>query len=169
MYGNLIDAQVYWDARGYSGTPTKAGLVIGSAYVDQLGWRIASTGVPVSRFPGTPTTTTQENEWPRTDATDVYGREFASDEVPACVEWATYEAAYYEQTNPGSLNVVVRTDQVISREKIDVIEFEYRDQGTASRMLGLSPSTPVIPAANAALAPVLTGGANPYGITGVVA
>lgn len=166
-YGNTTDGAAYWTARGYSGTLTDALLEKASVFVDGLGWRMAGSGVPVSRFPGKPSSPSQVLQWPRTGAKDIYGNEIADDAVPGPVERATYEAAYYESQSAGALNAAVRADQRIVREKFDVIEFQYAE-GQAPGA-GVAGSAPVIPAVMAVLAPVLTGGGNPYGITGLVA
>lgn len=166
-YGTTVAAQTYWTARGYSGTPTDALLAKASVFVDGLGWRMAKSGVPVSRFSGQPTDADQEFQWPRTGASDVYGNDFGTSEVPGAVERATYEAAHYESQNAGALNAAVRADQRVVREKFDVIEFQYSDSDVSGA--GIAGSSPVIPAVMAILAPVLTGGSNAYGITGIVA
>ncbi|WP_422073896.1 DnaT-like ssDNA-binding protein [Tranquillimonas rosea] len=166
-YGTTTDAQAYWTARGYDGTPTDAGLEIASAFVDGLGWRMAASGVPVSRFPGKPASAAQEREWPRTGAADFYGNDLPDDTVPGAIERATYEAAWHESQNPGTLNLAIRSDERVVREKFGDIEFQYAESGTAGG--GIAPTAPVIPAVLTILAPVLSGGSNPYGITGVVA
>lgn len=166
-YGNTTDAQAYWTARGYTGTPTAALLAVASTYVDALGWRQSRSGVLVSRFPGIPASASQVDQWPREGAVDAYGRDIASDTVPPAVLNATYEAAYYESQNAGALNTTVRADQRVIRERVDVIDVQYSEAESVSQ--GAAGSLPVIPAVMALLAPVLTGGSNPYGITGIVA
>lgn len=165
-YGSTTDAQAHWTAKGYAGTPTDALLAVASGFVDGLGWRMAGK-VAVSRFPGIPTDPDQEDQWPRTGASDIYGRELASDTVPGAVLRATYEAAFYELTNPGGLNQATRPDEMIASAKagpVDIKYFESNDGGTVAASIN-----PEIPAVMSALFPVLVGGSNPYGITGVVA
>ena len=166
-YGNLTDGQAYWDVRDYEGTLTPELLEVASTFVDGLGWRMTRAGVPVSRFPGKPTSPTQDLQWPRSGAVDVYGREIADDVVPSAVERAVYEAARYEAQNEGALNAAIRADQRVVRERFDVVEFQYAEP-SGSQMVGVASTTPVIPAVMALLSPVLTGGSNAYGITGVV-
>jgi len=166
-YGSIIDAQAHWTAKGYAGTPTDARLAVASAFVDGLGWRMAGK-VAVSRFPGIPTDPDQEEQWPRVGASDIYGRDLASDAVPGVILRATYEAAFYELTNPGGLNQAVLSDERVVREKFGSVEFQYAD-GTKGLMAGLTTSTPIIPVVMSMLAPVMAGGSNPYGITGIVA
>lgn len=68
----------------------------GSSYVDALYY---------DRFPGVPTGgAEQERQWPRTDAVDRWGEALASDTVPQRVIEASYEAAWIEGTNAGSLS-----------------------------------------------------------------
>lgn len=165
-YGDTTGAAAYWALMGYTGAPTNSALELATRFVDGLGWRMTAHGVPVSRFPGVPSVAGQDHEWPRTGAEDVYGNALADDQVPGAVIRATYEAAYHETQTPGILNEVVRADQAVVREKFDSIEFQY---ATPSGSAGITASAPIVPAIMAALAPVLTGGSNPYGITGVVA
>jgi hypothetical protein len=168
-YGSNADMQAFWVSHGRSapaGADLDALRAIASVFVDGLGWRMAASGVPVSRFPGAPTSATQEDQWPRTGAKDIYGNSLADDAVPGAVERATYEAAWYEANNAGALNEAIRSDERIVREKFGSIEFQYADPTGGP---GMAPTTPIIPAILTFLAPVLTGGTNPYGITGVVA
>lgn len=119
--------------------------------------------VPISRFPGQPTDPTQAEQWPRTNATDTYGNVLADDAVPAPVERAAYEAAFYEDQNPGGLNDTVRADQTVVREKFGSVEFQYAEG--RSKAAGMTSTAPVIPVVMTHLAPVLLGGANAYGVT----
>lgn len=167
-YGSTSACQAYWASKGYSGVPTDALLEAASVFVDGLGWRMTAHGVPVNRFPGQPASATQERSWPRTGATDAYGNAFDAGAVPLAIEHATYEAAHYESTKSGALNKAQRPDQRVTRKKIDVIEFQYADTQSNSAS-GISTTVPVIPAVMTLLAPLLSGGENPYGITGVVA
>lgn len=166
-YGNTTDAQTHWTAKGYAGTPTIAALSIASTFIDGLGWRMSGM-VAISRFPGIPTDPDQEDQWPRTGATDIYGRTLASGAVPGAVIRATYEAAFYEVSNPGALNEAIRSDERVIREKFGSVEFQYAEPDKG-QSVGLAPATPLIPAIMTILAPVMAGGSNPYGITGIVA
>lgn len=57
------------------------------------------------RFPGTKTGgRAQAREWPREDATDIYGVEIPDDEVPTEILEASYEAALRELITPGILS-----------------------------------------------------------------
>ncbi|MEM1371474.1 MAG: DnaT-like ssDNA-binding protein, partial [Pseudomonadota bacterium] len=116
-------------------------------------------------WPGVPVSGTQDLQWPRSSATDVYGNQIASESVPQAVINATYEAAIYETNNTGSLNRALVTDAVVKRQKVDVIEREFfePDRGNPAQA-----TRPHIPAITTLLAPYLSGGENPYGITGIV-
>ena len=106
----------------------------------------------------------QENSWPRTGATDIYGNAFATNVIPLAVERATYEAAFFESTNPGSLNETIQAGRIIKSETIGPISTTFmdtKDASTATRYL--------IPTVETRLASVLTGGISPFGITGLVA
>lgn len=168
-YGTDEAMATYWASKGYdvAGITPAVLREIASAFVDGLGWRMAGK-VAVPRFPGIPTAAGQEREWPRTGATDIYGRALDASTVPGAVERATYEAAFYEAVNPGALNEAVRSDERVVREKFGPVEFQYAEPG-ATKGAGLAESSPVIPAVMAILAPIMAGGSNPYGITGIVA
>lgn len=170
-YGDDAGLTAYASARGATlpATSTERDQlrVKASVFVDGLGWRMTSSGVPISMFPGAPLSATQEMQWPRTGATDTYGNEIDSASVPGPVERATYEAAIYESGSSGALNVAVRNDERVVREKFDVIEFQYAEAQASAG--GIAGSMPVIPAVMTILAPVLSGGLNAHGITGVVA
>lgn len=167
FYGSVIAGQAFWASLGYSGTLTEAQLTSASIYVDGMGWRRLSNGTFVSRFPGKVTDPAQLRQWPRTGATTNDGDEIGVDAVPVAVEQAAYEAAYYENRNPGALNPSVRGDQVVTSERFGPVSFTYGNPESSS--YGVAPALPVIPSVLTLLAPVLVGGTNPYGITGVVA
>lgn len=167
FYGTVVGGQSHWDDRGYSGTLTEPLLLLGSVFVDSVGWRTTSSGTYVSRFPGQPTSSSQVREWPRTGATTVYGIEIDDATVPDAVVRAAYEAAWYEHENPGGLNQSLRSDQRVAKETFEGVSFSYYAAGRAT--IGVSPTTVIIPTVMNSLAQVLVDGGNPYGITGVVA
>ncbi len=75
----------------------------GSIYIDGLYGR---------RFPGVPTGgASQDDEWPRTDATDYYGNALDPNTVPARVVNAAYEATLLELAKPDSLTATLTPDQ----------------------------------------------------------
>jgi hypothetical protein len=169
MYGNSADCLFYWSSRGYSGEPTEKLLRKASVFVDGLGWRLGAGHVPIPLYPGTPVEDTQDREWPRKGAVDVYGRVISPASVPGAVERATYEAAYYEYQAEGALNEAVRGDRKVVQEKFGDVSFTYATNNMRLTTPGIVQATPVIPAVMTILAPVLSGGRNSYGITGVVA
>lgn len=166
-YGTVSEGQAWWDARGYAGVLTQPLLVLGSAHVDSVGWKTNKKGAPIPLFPGTPTSPTQNWEWPRTGATDAYSREIADDEVPVGIQRAVYEAAWHEFQNPGELNISLRSDRHIAREQFGEVSFSYFVAGKEPLPSGLGPI--YIPSVIMHLSPYLGGGTNGYGITGIVA
>ncbi|ULJ73600.1 DnaT-like ssDNA-binding protein [Rhizobium gallicum] len=67
----------------------------------------------------------QERAWPRTGASTYYGEAIPPDAVPVAIENASYEAAFLELTNPGSLSPVVTGSSTVKREKVGQLEVEY--------------------------------------------
>lgn len=86
----------------------------------------------------------QERAWPRTGATTYYGEAIPSNETPVAIINASYEAAFLELTNPGSLSPVVTGTQTVKREKIGQLEVEYAT--TSSTDIGdlVALATPVV-------------------------
>lgn len=170
-YGDDVGLQALAAARGVTLPSDQSGRdslrAQATLFVDGLGYRIVND-VPVNRFPGKPTVATQLEAWPRTGATDAYGNEIASGDVPTAVIQATYEAALIEVGTAGVLNAVTRNDQRLIREKYDVVEFQYSDPGAGGKSDSISAATPVIPAVMTLMARFMAGGSNPYGITAVV-
>nr|WP_234895473.1 DnaT-like ssDNA-binding protein [Sinorhizobium meliloti] len=60
----------------------------------------------------------QERAWPRTGATTYFGEAIPSNETPVAIINASYEAAFVELTNPGSLSPVVTGSQTVKHEKV---------------------------------------------------
>lgn len=169
-YGSNAAFDTYATAAGYdvsslTDADKTAALTAASLFVDGLGYKQTEHRIPVILWPGQPATTSQINEWPRTGASDIYGNEFSDSEIPTRIEHATYEAALHSLSG-GDINRAVSEDQRIVREKVDVIETQYQEAREGS---GPVDSRPVIPSIVALLSPILRGGENPYGITGVVA
>lgn len=116
----------------------------GSLYVD---------AVYGGRFPGQPTGgISQEREWPRTGAVDAYGNELPSDTVPSRVEWAAYEAAIVEVSDPWALSPVAVAAEMVKREKVGPIEQEFFASGSAAEAL-----TPTVTAIDGILRTLLVG------------
>jgi len=77
------------------------------------------------RFVGVRADITQDNEWPRIAAAVPGGRLIPSTVVPQQVVTATYEIAYIEMFEPGSVSDAMSAPGPIKREKVDKIEVEY--------------------------------------------
>ncbi len=164
-YGTNAGLETYWDSLGYDYSALSDGdktalRTSASVYIDSLGYSTLKSGVRSVNWPGEPATSDQLNEWPRKNATDVYGRELSDSTVPVRVESATYEAAYFSFTG-GDLNRSSSPDRQVVKQKIDVIDITYSDVSSS----GYVDSRPVIPAVEALLSPLLSGsGSNNFGI-----
>lgn len=69
----------------------------------------------------------QSLSWPRTGVIDCDGDEVDSDSVPVEVVDSNALLAFFELTNPDGLSPAVTLSQIAKREKVDVIEVEYKD------------------------------------------
>lgn len=98
----------------------------------------------------------QERAWPRTGASTYYGEAIPSGEVPAAIINASYEAAFLELTNPGSLSPVVNGAEAVKREKIGKIETEYAVSASTDIDDLVALSTPVVTTIEALLWQFLT-------------
>ncbi|EJU15164.1 hypothetical protein LH128_00235 [Sphingomonas sp. LH128] len=96
----------------------------GSAYVD--GYEVYWTG---QRTGGV----MQDLAWPRTGATVNCTQAIPSDVIPPAVVNASYRAAWLEASTPGILaGPSIITGSRVKREKVDVVEAEYFDDGKAA-------------------------------------
>lgn len=125
MYGTATDFTAYHTARGRDLPDTwdesyiNSRLLVASEWIDGeyenlfIGYR---TGGAL-----------QERAWPRTSAiTDTYPTyTFETDEIPLAVQYATYEAAWREAENSGTLNkdFVSSPYKTVSVE--EAVEIEY--------------------------------------------
>jgi len=116
----------------------------GSVYID---------GTYRSRFTGRKVGgRAQELEWGRVDAYDASGEDIPEGEIPIEIEQATYEAAFREWTEPGSLTPeYIATDRVKS-ETVGPLSVTYAD----SKTMSAADATPVIPIIDMILAPLLS-------------
>ena len=135
-YISLADAEAYYlDFNGTAWTgddaDKEAAIRRGARYLDGLRWK----GVRTQKR-------AQALAWPRYGATDCDGTLIPSGEVPIEVEQANALLAFYELANPGSLDPTVTIATLAKREKVDVIEVEYR--GSAPTVQN---SRPVVTAA----------------------
>ncbi|MGK9264663.1 hypothetical protein KXS15_27550 [Sinorhizobium meliloti] len=97
----------------------------------------------------------QERAWPRTGATTYYGEEIPSTEIPVAIINASYEAAFLELTNPGSLSPVVTGSSAVKREKIGQIEVEYSVSTSTDVADLVALATPVVTTIEGLLWPFL--------------
>ncbi|RVP23947.1 DnaT-like ssDNA-binding protein, partial [Sinorhizobium meliloti] len=98
----------------------------------------------------------QERAWPRTGATTYYGEAIPSNDTPAAIVNASYEAAFLELTNPGSLSPVVTGTQTVKREKIGQLEVEYSASSSTDIDDLVALATPVVTTIEGLLWPFLT-------------
>ncbi|WQO64236.1 DnaT-like ssDNA-binding protein [Sinorhizobium medicae] len=98
----------------------------------------------------------QERAWPRTGATTYYGEAIPSNEIPVAIVNASYEAAFLELTNPGSLSPVVTGSQTVKREKIGQLEVEYSSSSSTDIEDVVALATPVVTTIEGLLWPFLT-------------
>ncbi|TPK59038.1 DnaT-like ssDNA-binding protein [Mesorhizobium sp. B2-5-1] len=145
-YGDDAGFTAYAAAAGYTvpaGT-ISAARQRGSAYID---------GTYGMRFPGQPTGgIAQEREWPRTGAT-AFGAALASDLIPQRVIDASYEAAYLELKNTGSLSISFDPSKKVKRQKVDTIEREFFEPGDSGNIF--APDAPVSTIIEGLLAPLI--------------
>ncbi len=114
----------------------------GSQYID---------AVYGSRFLGSVVDATQERQWPREGAI-VNGKLLPSDVVPVAVINASYQAAWQEANNPGSLTVVGSVSGTVVREKVGSLEVQYANAQSDGTAVSI---TPLISIVDGMLAPFL--------------
>ncbi len=98
----------------------------------------------------------QERAWPRTGASTYYGEAIPSAEVPAPIINASYEAAFLELSNPGSLSPVVTGTSTVKREKVGQLEVEYATSSSTDIDDVVALATPVVTVIEGLLWPFLT-------------
>jgi hypothetical protein len=122
-YISLADAEAYyltyqgvaWDAT-ISDDLKEAAIRRAARYLDAIWWKGERTNKRE-----------QAMAWPRYGATDCDGTLIASGVVPVEVVNANALLAFYEADNPNALDPTVTLNAIARREKVDVIEVEYRD------------------------------------------
>ncbi|MBX5190131.1 hypothetical protein HJB86_14570 [Rhizobium sp. NZLR3b] len=97
----------------------------------------------------------QERAWGRTGASTYYGEAIPTGEIPAAIINASYEAAFLELTNPGSLSPVVTGSATVKREKIGQLEVEYATSSSTSIDDLVALATPVVTVIEGLLWPFL--------------
>ncbi len=147
-YGDDVAFDIWLTDNGYvlpAEAPSAAVLRNrGAAYID---------GVYGARFSGIPTGGfEQERSWPRTGAY-AYNQPIGDSIIPDAVIKASYEAAYQEAVDPGSLSAIGSSIDVVKREKVGKIEVEYQASSDTS---GIGGMIPIISDIEGLLAPFLS-------------
>lgn len=133
-YGDDAGFAAWLEEQGYTLPDTAPSPAIlrarGSAYVD--GYEALWTGYRAGGV-------LQELGWPRTGATVNCVQPIPSDVIPPAVVNASYRAAWLDASTPGILTGPATTPGTrIKRQKVDVIEREFFDDGKAD--VGSGPS-----------------------------
>lgn len=150
-YGDNAGFTAYAEAAGYviPGNPDAAAITAarqrGSLFVDRYETRFS--GTRVGGF-------AQDRAWPRTGASTYYGEAIGT-EIPAAIVNASYEAAFLELTNPGSLSPVVTGSATVKREKVGQLEVEYATSSSTSVADLVAMATPVVTTIEGLLWPFL--------------
>jgi len=138
--GTLAAFKAYHDARGndysaYSDTAIEQSIRRGTVWVEGLGAR--TKGRVGSRWPGARASATQRREWPRSGALRVDGTAIASSTIPAEVEEAVFEAAFYDLGNSGLLHATVTPAEIATSEAVGPIKVSYAtaEQHHAARVM----------------------------------
>ena len=124
-YVSLADADQYhldYEILAWNGSDDdkNSAILRAARYMDTLRWK----GERAHKR-------AQAMDWPRYGATDCDGTLIPSDEVPVEVVRANIILAFYELNNQDGLSPEVTLAQVVEREKVDVIEVEYRGQAVS--------------------------------------
>lgn len=151
----------YGDNDGFTAYATVAGYVIPVGTTDAQKAAARQRGVLVidryePKFSGRRTDgLAQERAWPRTGASTYYGEAIPPTEIPAAIINASYEAAFLELTNPGSLSPVVTGTATVKREKVGQLEVEYTASSSTSFADMIAMATPVVTTIEGLLWPFL--------------
>jgi hypothetical protein len=132
FYGNAEDFRTYNVARGrevpdaWDDTLIDSALLVASEYID-ANYENSFIGYKTNGF-------TQERSWPRSNAQiNTYPHYiFDNDVIPEQVVKATYEAAYREVTERGSLSVDYKPNEYKSVSVDGAISVEYNSTSNAS-------------------------------------
>ncbi|MCM2293039.1 hypothetical protein NAC44_11970 [Allorhizobium sp. BGMRC 0089] len=141
-YGTNSDFTAYATAAGYvlpedtTDAQIAAARQRGSLVIDR--YEVKFSGTRTGGFG-------QERSWPRTGAITYYGEAIPSDVIPAAIINASYEAAFLELTNQGSLLPVITPGQSVKREQVGQLEVEYQDIASGATVYDLVRlATPVV-------------------------
>lgn len=151
-YGTNEAAQAYWAAAGYVIPEGTTDPQIAAAR--QRGALVIDRYEP--RFSGRRTEGfQQERAWPRTGAVTQWGEAIGETDIPAAIVNASYEAAFLELTDPGSLSPVVTGAATVKREKVGQLEVEYSTSTLTDIEDVVALTTPVVTAIEGMLWPFL--------------
>lgn len=117
-YASIATVDAYHAALGQStwtgdDADKETAILRAMRYLENLSWN------------GVKTSQSNPLSWPRYDAYDRDGVEYASNIVPTAVVNALCEAALIELTDQGALRPTQTTTGQVKRQKVDVIETEY--------------------------------------------
>lgn len=146
FYGTVVGYKAYHLARGHDiavreDDEIESDLLVASEWIDAR-FR--------SQFNGTKTgDRSQFRDWPRTDATDIYGHELSG--IPHELEYATYEAAAIQGANLGALSVNFTPGKYESVSVDGAVSVKY------ARIMNVFEAQTQYAIINEILAPILTG------------
>jgi len=148
IYGSVAAADTYLADRGFTdwapfSTETKqAALLVASEYVDNTYGALFNGTKAGGRA--------QERQWPRLNASDIYGNRFTAVEVPIEAEQATYQLALRQGAAPGSLSGDFNASEVIKKAAVEgAVSVEYAGDGS------FNASQTIFPVVDAIIAPLL--------------
>lgn len=151
-YGTRADFTTYATAAGYAfpdGTTDAekdAAMQRGSLAIDR--YERFFSGTRTGGY-------SQERAWGRTGATTYYGEAIPPGEIPVAIINASFEAAFLELTNPGSLSPVITGSSTVKREKVGQLEVEYAAASSTSVTDMIAMATPVVTVIEGLLWPFL--------------
>lgn len=127
-YGSDAGFQEWLDGMGYELPADAPGLAAlrqrGAAYLDGV-YGGVWTGYPTGGID-------QERQWPRTGAKVDCTRSIDPEAIPLAVVQASYRAAWLEGSTPGVLSSSATSGRRVSRQKVDVLERAFFDDGPAA-------------------------------------
>lgn len=113
-----------YDLDDYATTQQEQAIRRGTVWVEGMA---ARTDRLATRWPGVKANGTQRREWPRSGATQVDGTAISDDVIPAAVEDAVCEVAFYDLGNPDVLYTAITPTEVVTQEKVGPISVTYAD------------------------------------------
>ena len=149
-YGDNPGFTAYAAAAGYIVTATDAEITAarqrGSLVVDRY----------EPRFPGSRTAGyAQERAWPRAGAQTHSGETIPDNIIPEAIISASYEAAFLELNDPGSLSPVVTASSIVRREQVGSLSVEYAAPTASTPEETAASATPVVTTIEGLLWPFL--------------